>query len=70
MTTYQEYRFCKNCNAVQPATKRKINHLLHFLLCVPTLGFWGWVWLVLVIRESVNESPFHCVKCNNITDKM
>lgn len=28
---------------------RRVNHLLHFFICFPTLGFWLIIWLFLII---------------------
>ena len=28
---------------------KPVNHILHLLLCFPTLGFWLFVWLLLVL---------------------
>ncbi|OPK11863.1 hypothetical protein [Pseudomonas sp. VI4.1] len=37
---------------VLASQKKKTNHLLHLLLCIPTLGFWAIVWIVVA---SVNH---------------
>lgn len=37
---------------VLTSQKKKTNHVLHLLLCIPTLGFWAIVW---VIVASVNH---------------
>jgi hypothetical protein len=33
--------------------KKKTNHVLHLLLCVPTLGLWAIVWIIIA---SINHS--------------
>jgi hypothetical protein len=42
-------------------TKPKINHVLHLVLTLVTLGFWAIVWLILGI---VNSGKSHrCAQC-------
>lgn len=43
--------------AVMLSQKQKTSHLLHLLLCIPTLGFWVIVWvLVAAINGTTNAS--------------
>jgi hypothetical protein len=35
---------------------RRVNHILHFLLCFPTIGFWIPVWIALVIFGGEKRS--------------
>ena len=28
---------------------RRVNHILHLLLCIPTVGLWAIIWILLVI---------------------
>jgi hypothetical protein len=37
---------------VLTSQKKKTNHVLHLLLCIPTLGFWAIVWIIVA---SVNH---------------
>jgi len=38
---------------VLTSQKKKTNHVLHLLLCIPTFGFWAIVWIIVA---SVNHS--------------
>lgn len=50
---------------------RRINHILHFLLCIPTLGIWAVVWVYLIIakgekRQMVNVDEFGNVSLQKV----
>ena len=34
---------------------KKPNHILHFLLCVPTFGFWLIVWIILAASMNIKR---------------
>ena len=34
-------------------TGKAPNHILHFLLCIPTIGFWVIVWILISISNKV-----------------
>lgn len=36
-----------------------VNHMLHFLLCIPTAGLWMIVWVMQVMKPQ----PWTCPKC-------
>lgn len=65
MATYQELKFCKNCDEVLPAEKRVVNRKLHAALTVVTFGFWIPVWILITCYDAIKPSPFVCIKCNN-----
>ena len=35
---------------------QKVNHILHLLLCIPTVGFWAIIWVLVVISSSMETS--------------
>jgi hypothetical protein len=37
---------------------KKPNHILHFLLCFPTFGFWLIVWIILGMSMTVKRRTF------------
>jgi len=36
--------------------KKKTNHVLHLLLCIPTIGFWVIPWLIIASSNSAHNS--------------
>ena len=34
---------------------KKPNHILHFLLCIPTFGFWLIVWIILAASMNIKR---------------
>lgn len=67
-----------NCHTCKKSVKteahimyKKTNHILHFLLCFPTAGFWIIVWILVILAnsfESSNELP-RCTECGTIIKK-
>ena len=41
--------------------KEKVNHILHFLMCIPTFGTWALVWVFLIANDATK--PYMCTKC-------
>ena len=37
---------------------KRPNHILHFLLCIPTLGFWIIVWLLLSFSMNIKRKTY------------
>lgn len=37
---------------------RRPNHILHFLLCFPTVGFWIIVWVLLAMTMKITTSKY------------
>lgn len=44
--------------AVVLAFGKKPNHILHFLLCIPTFGFWLIVWIILGMSMTIQHRTF------------
>jgi len=44
--------------AVVLATGKKPNHILHFLLCIPTFGFWLIVWIIMGMSMTIKRRTF------------
>jgi hypothetical protein len=61
MAEVQTSGWCRVCHQQRMMTKPKINHVLHLVLSLVTLGFWSLVWLTLAIVNS-GKSP-RCVQC-------
>ena len=61
----QQYQFCSNCNQIMPANSYKVNHILHALLSVLTIGFWIIIWALICLGTL--DTNFYCVKCGNKT---
>jgi hypothetical protein len=57
----QKSSFCERCERMTLFQKRGINHVLHLILSVPTLGLWGLVWIVLAMTKSAE--PYYCSRC-------
>ncbi|PBP60211.1 hypothetical protein CCL19_22715 [Pseudomonas syringae] len=36
--------------------KKKTNHILHLLLCIPTAGFWLIAWVLIGMQNSMHNS--------------
>ncbi|MDA3137075.1 hypothetical protein HG619_23175 [Pseudomonas syringae] len=47
--------------------KKKTNHILHLLLCIPTTGFWLIAWVLIGIQNSMHNSSIDR-KMNRIVD--
>ena len=37
---------------------KRPNHILHFLLCIPTFGFWLIVWLLLSFSMNIKRKTY------------
>ena len=44
--------------AVVLATGKKPNHILHFLLCIPTFGLWLIVWIIMGMSMTIKRRTF------------
>ena len=38
---------------------RRPNHILHFLLCIPTLGFWIFMWILLAMTMKISTRKYY-----------
>jgi hypothetical protein len=41
---------------VLASQKKKTSHILHLLLCIPTMGIWVIVWLAVGMQNSMHNS--------------
>jgi hypothetical protein len=41
---------------VLASQKKKTSHILHLLLCIPTMGFWVIVWVLIGVQNSMHNS--------------
>lgn len=55
--------YCLVCNRQSMFQKQKINHVLHFVLTLFTLGLWSLVWITLLIVNSAK--PKRCASCGS-----
>lgn len=42
------------------------NHILHFLLCIPTIGFWVIVWILISLSNKVETNMVSIDEFGNI----
>ena len=52
--------YCKDCEDNVKAEAKGANHVLHFLLCIPTLGFWAIIWFIAAFAKS-----WTCSECGS-----
>ncbi|MBL7223420.1 MAG: hypothetical protein ISS72_06190 [Candidatus Brocadiae bacterium] len=51
--------YCLQCKEVRRFERRGVNHVLHLLLSVFSLGLWVPLWILLALCPEV----FHCMAC-------
>lgn len=61
MAVKQSSSYCHTCQRQSLFQKPGINHLLHLILSVLTLGLWLFVWLILAMINA--GKPERCVTC-------
>ena len=61
MSIKQSSAYCHVCQRQTLFQKPKLNHVLHLILTILTVGVWGLVWLVLAIAHAAK--PDRCVTC-------
>jgi hypothetical protein len=61
MAEVQTSGWCHVCQQQRMMTKPKINHVLHLILTLVTLGIWVFVWITLAIVNSGKSA--RCVQC-------
>jgi hypothetical protein len=61
MAEVQTSGWCHVCQQQRMMTKPKINHVLHLILTLVTLGLWSLVWITLAIINASKGS--RCVQC-------
>jgi hypothetical protein len=47
-------------------TGKTPNHILHFLLCIPTLGFWVIIWILISMSNKVRTDLVSVDEFGNI----
>ena len=61
MTKQQIRAHCRQCKHEQLFERIRVNHPLHALLTIVTLGFWGISWISLMIGAWFR--PWRCHHC-------
>lgn len=61
MADKQTTAYCYVCGKQSRYVKPRINHTLHLILAIVTIGIWGIVWLILGLSNS--GKPVRCVTC-------
>lgn len=61
MAVAQTSGWCHVCQQQRLMSKPKINHVLHLILSLVTLGVWAIVWLLLAWGNSMKG--YRCVQC-------
>ncbi len=65
MAQEHTFLFCKECNKRGRFERVGVSHILHLLLSIITMGFWGIVWLVLCFTKV----PWRCSTCGHVWNK-
>jgi len=60
MGNKQASRYCAGCQGNTLAVGTTPNHVLHLVLTVLTIGFWGIVWILITLGKS---GGYKCSKC-------
>jgi hypothetical protein len=42
--------------AVMLSKKKKTSHVLHLILCIPTIGFWIPIWILCGLNNAIENS--------------
>lgn len=63
MADKQASQFCYVCDQQRLFQKPRINHVLHLILTLVTVGLWGIVWIILGISNSAK--PLRCTACGS-----
>lgn len=45
---------------------KRPNHILHFLLCIPTFGFWVIIWILISLTNKVKTGAVSIDEFGNI----
>lgn len=59
--------WCKYCQQQQLMVKPRINHVLHLILTLVTLGVWGIVWIGLGLMSALKR--YRCSQCGTPAGK-
>lgn len=52
--------YCRTCERYGPVRRNKINHILHLILSIITMGAWLFVWIALSL---LNMGGWRCPQC-------
>jgi hypothetical protein len=64
MSTVQTQHYCATCGRQTLHTKERINHVLHLLLSIVTVGIWALVvWIPLGMKNSASRT--RCTVCGS-----
>lgn len=62
--------FCKACNSKVLITRPGVNHLLHLILTIITLGVWIVVWVLVSVVNTVSPGGWRCSQCGSEVDTL
>jgi hypothetical protein len=62
MAMHQTSAFCWSCDAQTLHQRPGVNHILHLLLSIVTLGLWLIVWLLV----SIQVGGWRCSRCGRM----
>ena len=54
--------FCSRCKKTRILERERVNHILHLLLSIITMGFWVIMWIMITIRHDMWWYCFDCGK--------
>ena len=67
MASYIETsKFCKTCNKQVLARRKGVNHVLHLILSIFTVGWWIIIWVLVVIKNIIVVGEWRCSVCGQI----
>ncbi len=58
-------RYCTDCEQHVLGEKNSPNHVLHLLLTLVTVGFWGFIWVFTMVVDAF--TPYRCPQCGGNT---
>ena len=47
----------------------RVNHVLHLLLCIPTVGLWAIIWLCLILGGGESRKLVHVDEFGNVSEQ-
>ena len=53
--------YCAACNADRKVERKGVNHILHLILTIITIGFWSIIW----IGVGVKFGGWRCSECGS-----
>jgi len=59
MPQKQEMLKCENCGEMTQHLENTVNHTLHLILSIVTVGFWMIIWFFLCVGAGKRQ----CMKC-------